>query len=431
MRVSFYTLGCKVNQNETGALAQLFSQNGYTLAGPDEEADVFVVNSCTVTAGGDKKSRQWLRRAKRQYPGAITVLTGCYPQAFPEEAAAVEEADVVMGNANRHAILKNIDIALSTQQRVVDIAAHEKGETFEELPMERFEGHTRAFIKVQDGCNRQCAYCVIPRARGRVRSRSEVSILKELEALAAAGYKEVVFSGINLPSYGQDTGTNLTELIEHSAAVEGIERIRLGSLEPDVLSDEHIQRMAKVSKLCPQFHLSLQSGCTETLRRMRRVYTAEEYAAVVEKMRNIFGGNCSFTTDVIVGFPGETEEEFAQSLKFVQDIGFLKVHVFPYSQRSGTPAATFPDQIPESVKAQRVHAMQTAADAVKERLAQEMIGTQDFVLLEKPLSNHLFTGYTRLYLPVVVNAPGASAGDILNCRLERWDGERCRAVVVD
>ena len=408
MRVSFYTLGCKVNQNETGALAQLFRQNGYTLAGPDEEADVFVVNSCTVTAGGDKKSRQWLRRAKRQYPGAVTVLTGCYPQAFPEEAAAVMEADVVMGNANRHAILRNVDRALEGE-RVVDIAAHEKGEAFEELPMERFEGHTRAFIKVQDGCNRQCAYCVIPRARGRVRSRSEASILKELEALAAAGYKEVVFSGINLPSYGQDTGTNLIELIEHSAQVEGIERIRLGSLEPDLLSDDDIARMARTEKLCPQFHLSLQSGCTATLRRMRRVYTAEEYAAVVKKLRAAYNGACSFTTDVIVGFPGETEEEFAESVRFVQEMEFLKVHVFPYSRREGTPAATFPDQIPEEEKARRVHILQTAADEVRGQLANAWTGSVDTVLLEKPLSANLFTGYTRLYLPVVVSAPGAEA----------------------
>ncbi len=427
MRVSFYTLGCKVNQNETGALAQLFCQNGYTLAGPDEEADVFVVNSCTVTAGGDKKSRQWLRRAKRHYPGAITVLTGCYPQAFPEEAAAVQEADVVMGNANRHAILKNVDIAMSTQQRVVDITAHEKGEQFEELPMERFEGHTRAFIKVQDGCNRQCAYCVIPRARGRVRSRSEASIINELHALAAAGYKEVVLSGINLPSYGQDTQTTLIELIEHCAEVEGIERIRLGSLEPDLLSDDDIARMAKVKKLCPQFHLSLQSGCTATLRRMRRVYTAEEYADVVARIRAAFGTDCSFTTDVIVGFPGETEEEFAQSMDFVRKIGFLKAHVFPFSPRAGTPAADFPDQLSESVKAQRVHAMQAAADEGRDRLVAEMLGTSDLVLLEKPLSANLFTGYTRLYLPVVVTASGAAAGDILSCRLDEWDGERCRA----
>ncbi|MBU3805841.1 MAG: tRNA (N(6)-L-threonylcarbamoyladenosine(37)-C(2))-methylthiotransferase MtaB [Candidatus Fournierella pullistercoris] len=427
MRVSFYTLGCKVNQNETGALAQLFSQNGYTLAGPEEEADVFVVNSCTVTAGGDKKSRQWLRRAKREYPGAITVLTGCYPQAFPEEAATVQEADVVMGNANRHAIIHNIQLALSSQERVVDIAAHEKGEVFEELPVERFEGHTRAFIKVQDGCNRQCAYCVIPRARGRVRSRNEASILNELKTLAAAGYKEVVLTGINLPSYGQDTGTNLTELVERCAQVEGIERIRLGSLEPDVLSDEHIVRLSKVKKLCPQFHLSLQSGCTTTLRRMRRVYTAEQYARVVEKIREIFGQQCSFTTDIIVGFPGETEEEFAESLAFVRKIGFLKVHVFPFSPRTGTPAATFPDQIPESVKAQRVKQMQTEADAVREELAKSMLGSTQSILLEKALSGSLFTGYTPLYLPVVVNAPGAQPGEILSCVLEEWDGDRCRA----
>ena len=427
MRVSFYTLGCKVNQNETGALAQLFSQNGYTLAGPEEEADVFVVNSCTVTAGGDKKSRQWLRRAKREYPGAITVLTGCYPQAFPEEAAAVQEADVVMGNANRHAIIHNIQLALSSQERVVDIATHEKGEVFEELPVERFEGHTRAFIKVQDGCNRQCAYCVIPRARGRVRSRNEASILNELKTLAAAGYKEVVLTGINLPSYGQDTGTNLTELVERCAQVEGIERIRLGSLEPDVLSDEHIVRLSKVKKLCPQFHLSLQSGCTTTLRRMRRVYTAEQYARVVEKIREIFGQQCSFTTDIIVGFPGETEEEFAESLAFVRKIGFLKVHVFPFSPRTGTPAATFPDQIPESVKAQRVKQMQTEADAVREELAKSMLGSTQSILLEKALSGSLFTGYTPLYLPVVVNAPGAQPGEILSCVLEEWDGDRCRA----
>ena len=296
--------------------------------------------------------------------------------------------------------------------------------------MERFEGHTRAFIKVQDGCNRQCAYCVIPRARGRVRSRSEASIIRELEALAAAGYKEVVFSGINLPSYGQDTGTNLIELIEHSAQVNGIERIRLGSLEPDLLSDEDIARMARTEKLCPQFHLSLQSGCTATLRRMRRVYTAEEYAAVVRKLRAAYNGACSFTTDVIVGFPGETEEEFAESVRFVQEIEFLKVHVFPYSRREGTPAATFPDQIPEEEKARRVHILQTAADEVRGRLANGLTGTVDTVLLEKPLSTNLFTGYTRLYLPVVVSAPGAAAGQILPCRLGEWDGERCRATAV-
>ena len=344
MRVSFYTLGCKVNQNETGALEHLLCQNGYTLAGPDEAADVYIVNSCTVTASGDRKSRQWLRRAKRQNPGAVTVLTGCYPQAFPEEAAAVVEADLVTGSANRRSLLADIQKVLDSGERLVHITPHEKGEAFEELPMERFEGHTRAFIKVEDGCNRQCAYCVIPRARGRVRSRSVESVLEELRALSAAGYREVVLSGINLPSYGLDTGVSLVSLIEQAATVPGIRRIRLGSLEPDLLSDEDMARLAKVEALCPQFHLSLQSGCTATLRRMRRTYTAEQYADTVARLRAAFGEDrVSFTTDVIVGFPGETEEEFCESMAFVQRIGFLKAHVFPYSRRAGTPAADFPD----------------------------------------------------------------------------------------
>ena len=241
MRVCFYTLGCKVNLNETGALEQMFRANGFTIAQENEPADVFVVNSCTVTNFGDQKSRKWLRRAKRENPGAVTVLTGCYPQAFPEEAAQFMEADLVCGNGDRKAILDNVLKLLDGHERIVAIAPHAKGEQFEELPVERFETHTRAFIKVEDGCNRQCAYCVIPRARGPVRSRSEESILAELRQLAASGYREVVLSAISLPSYGLDTGTNLVELVEHCAQVEGIERIRLGSLDPDMLTPEYIE----------------------------------------------------------------------------------------------------------------------------------------------------------------------------------------------
>ena len=428
MRVSFYTLGCKVNQNETGALEHLLCQNGYTLAGPDEAADVYIVNSCTVTASGDRKSRQWLRRAKRQNPGAVTVLTGCYPQAFPEEAADVMEADLVTGSANRRSLLADIQKVLDSGERLVHITPHEKGEAFEELPMEHFEGHTRAFIKVEDGCNRQCAYCVIPRARGRVRSRSVESVLEELRTLSAAGYREVVLSGINLPSYGLDTGVSLVSLIEQAATVPGIRRIRLGSLEPDLLSDEDMARLANVDALCPQFHLSLQSGCTATLRRMRRTYTAEQYADTVARLRAAFGEDrVSFTTDVIVGFPGETEEEFCESMAFVQRIGFLKAHVFPYSRRAGTPAADFPDQIPEEEKARRVHRMQTAADATRDALIARMAGNRAEVLLETPLSSSLFTGYTKLYVPVVVSAPGHKSGEILPVTLGEFDGQRCRA----
>ena len=429
MRVSFYTLGCKVNQNETGALAQLFEQHGFTVVESGEAADVYVVNSCTVTNFGDQKSRKWLRRAKRENPGAVTVLTGCYPQAFPEEAAAIAEADVVTGSGNRRSILEDVmQVVNGERGKVVDIRPHQKGEAFEELPMDRFADHTRAFVKIEDGCGRQCAYCVIPRARGPVRSRSEQSILEELRRLADAGYREVVLTAISLLSYGRDTGTCLADLVERAAGVEGIERIRLGSLDPDLLIDRDIARLAAVDKLCPQFHLSLQSGCSKTLRAMRRPYTAEQYAAVADKLRAAFGaGNVSLTTDVIVGFPGETEEDFVQSMAFVTEQKFLKVHVFPYSRREGTPAYDYPGQLPEHEKEARSRRMTDAVEAVRGRLAQAMAGQQVEVLLETPLSSTLFTGYTRQYLPVVVNAPGHQSGDILRVVLGEWDGKRCRA----
>ena len=429
MRVSFYTLGCKVNQNETGALDQLFEQHGFTVVESGEAADVYVVNSCTVTNFGDQKSRKWLRRAKRENPGAVTVLTGCYPQAFPEEAAAIAEADVVTGSGNRRSILEDVmQVVNGERGKVVDIRPHQKGEAFEELPMDRFADHTRAFVKIEDGCGRQCAYCVIPRARGPVRSRSEQSILEELRRLADAGYREVVLTAISLLSYGRDTGTCLADLVERAAGVEGIERIRLGSLDPDLLTDRDIARLAAVDKLCPQFHLSLQSGCSKTLRAMRRPYTAEQYAAVADKLRAAFGaGNVSLTTDVIVGFPGETEEDFVQSMAFVTEQKFLKVHVFPYSRREGTPAYDYPGQLPEHEKEARSRRMTDAVEAVRGRLAQAMAGQQAEVLLETPLSSTLFTGYTRQYLPVVVNAPGHQSGDILRVVLGEWDGKRCRA----
>ena len=430
MRVCFYTLGCKVNLNETGALEQMFRGAGFTIVPEGEESDVFVVNSCTVTNFGDQKSRKWLRRAKRENPGAVTVLTGCYPQAFPEEAAQFLEADLVCGNGDRKAILDNVLKLLDGHERIVAITPHQRGEQFEELPVERFETHTRAFIKVEDGCNRQCAYCVIPRARGPVRSRAESSILAELRQLAAAGYREVVLSAISLPSYGLDTGTNLVELVEKCAQVEGIQRIRLGSLDPDMLTPEFITRLAAVDKLCPQFHLSLQSGCTATLRRMRRVYSAEQYAQVVDQIRAAYGSRpVSFTTDCICGFPGETPEDFAESCDFLKKIGFLKVHVFPYSRRSGTPAYDFPDQVHEREKQARSREMNALAEQVRCEVLAAHEGTEDDVLLETPLSGTLFTGYTRLYIPVVVSAPGRKSGEIVHVRLGPYDGERVRATL--
>lgn len=429
MRVTFYTLGCKVNQNETGALAQLFEESGYTVVSNEEGADVYVVNSCTVTNFGDQKSRKWLRRAKRENPGAVTVLTGCYPQAFPEEAAAIAEADVVTGSGNRRAILQDVQKVLNGEsERVVDIRPHEKGERFEELPMDKFAEHTRAFVKVEDGCNRRCAYCVIPRARGPVRSRDEASILQELHRLTESGYKEIVLTAISLPSYGTDSGTSLVELVEKAAAVPGVERLRLGSLDPDMLHDDDILRLSRVKKLCPQFHLSLQSGCDKTLRAMRRPYTTAQFAEIADKLRKAFGHeNVSFTTDVIVGFPGETEEDFEASMKFVTEQRFLKVHVFPYSRREGTAAYDFPDQIPEHEKEERSRRMTAAVESVRAEEAAKMQGRMADVLLETPLSATLFTGYTKQYLPVLVNAPGCKTGDIVKVVLGAWDGKRSRA----
>ena len=430
MRVCFYTLGCKVNLNETGALEQMFRGAGFTIVPEGEEADVFVVNSCTVTNFGDQKSRKWLRRAKRENPGAVTVLTGCYPQAFPEEAANFLEADLVCGNGDRKAILDNVLKLLDGHERIVAVTPHKRGELFEELPVERFETHPRAFIKVEDGCNRQCAYCVIPRARGPVRSRAEASILNELRQLAASGYREVVLSAISLPSYGLDTSTNLVELVEKCAQVEGIERIRLGSLDPDMLTPEFIARLAAVDKLCPQFHLSLQSGCTATLRRMRRVYTAEQYAQVVADIRAAYGSRpVSFTTDCICGFPGETVEDFEESCAFLKQIGFLKVHVFPYSRRSGTPAYDFPDQVHEREKQERSRTMNALVEELRRDVLTTYEGMEDEVLLETALSETLFTGYTRLYVPVVVSAPGRKSGEIVRVRLGSYDGERVRAAL--
>ena len=431
MRVCFYTLGCKVNLNETGALEQLFERNGFTVVPEGQPADVYIVNSCTVTNFGDQKSRKWLRQAKRNNPGAVTVLTGCYPQAFPEAAARLMEADLVCGNTDRRAILDNVQKLLAGHERIVAIQPHARGEAFEEMPVDRFESHTRAFIKVEDGCNRRCAYCVIPRARGPVRSRAEESILAELRQLAAAGYREAVLSAISLPSYGSDTGTDLYELIEHCATVEGIERIRLGSLDPDMLTPEGIRRMAAVDKLCPQFHLSLQSGCDATLRRMRRPYTTAQYLQVVQQLREAYGGRpVSFTTDCICGFPGETEEDFEASCAFLEQVGFLRVHVFPYSRREGTPAYSFPGQIIEEEKQARSRRMHQRAEAVRVRVLAGLEGTEDEVLLETPLSATVFTGYTRLYVPVAVAAPDHAAGDIVRVRLGRYDGTRVRAEVI-
>ncbi len=426
MRVCFYTLGCKVNQYETSALAELFTQNGYMVVQPDEQADVYILNSCTVTNLGDQKSRRWLRGVKRDHPGAVTVLTGCWPQAFPDKAATFPYADVITGSTNRARILEDVQKVLDgSEERVIDIHPFSKGECFEELPLKQIAGHTRAFVKVEDGCDRACAYCVIPRARGPVRSRSIDSVLEELNRLAQNGYREAVLTGINLSSYGRDTGSCLAELVEKAATVPHIERLRLGSLEPDMLSEQDISRFAAVSKLCPHFHLSLQSGCDRTLLKMHRPYKTALFVQKVSCLRKAFGEKAvGLTTDVIVGFPGETEEDFAQSLSFVTAQNFLKVHVFPYSRREGTPAFTMPDQIPQNEKASRSRRMQGACEEMRACVAASFAGQKAEILLEKQIAPSQFTGYTRQYLPVLTTAPGHKSGDLVTVTLGAWEKEQ-------
>ena len=411
MRVCFYTLGCKVNLNETGALEQMFRANGFTIAQENEPADVFVVNSCTVTNFGDQKSRKWLRRKKRENPGAVTVLTGCYPQAFPEEAAQFTEADLVCGNGDRKAILDNVQKLLDGHERIVAIAPHQRGEQFEELPVERFETHTRAFIKVQDGCNQFCSYCIIPYTRGRVRSRRPEDVEEEVKILAEEGYKEIVLTGIHLTSYGidfKDEGIDFLTLIKRLHEIDGIERIRFGSLEPRVITEEFASELSRLPKICPHFHLSLQSGCDDTLKRMNRHYTCEEYADRCEILRKHFR-NPAITTDVIVGFPAETDADFETTRRFLEKVHFYEMHVFPYSRRAGTRADRMPDQVPEPVKKERSAVLLKLEKKMSGEYRSSFAGTEQEILLEEPVTINdeiYMTGYTKEYVKAAIRLDG-------------------------
>lgn len=430
MKVKFVTLGCKVNQYESEAMLESMEQGGFQPAEREEQADVVVVNSCTVTAQSDQKARQALRRAKKQNPGAVAVLTGCWPQAFPGEAEAFLEADVVLGTANRRALLPRVLEYLSTKQRVVDIQAHSLGEGFEKLSVSGLQGRTRAFLKIEDGCNRFCSYCIIPYARGRVRSKPLSDIREEARLLAGRGYQEIVLTGINLPAYGQDIGLHLCDAVEAVCGAEGICRVRLGSLEPEQLTPPVIKRFAAQEKLCPQFHLSLQSGCGETLRRMNRHYTPAEYQKIVEDLREAFPG-CAITTDVMVGFAGETEEEFQESLRFVEDIGFARVHVFAYSRRPGTKAYNAPGQVPATVKESRSKTMAAAARAGQQAYYQGQLGKIYPVLFEQETGGQIYEGHTPQYTPVRVQSSRPLSGKVLPVLLTAAEEEFCTGVLAE
>jgi len=428
MRVKFVTLGCKVNQYETEAMREQMEREGFAPAGPGEPADIVVVNTCTVTAQSDQKARQALRRAKKENEGAVLVLTGCWPQAFPEEAGAFSDADVVLGTANRGMLLPRVMEYLETKQRVVDIAPHEKGERFERMSVAGMRGRTRAYLKIEDGCDRFCSYCIIPYARGRVRSKPLGDIKLEAEALAGNGYKEIVLTGINLPAYGLDLGLHLCDAVEAVCAVEGICRVRLGSLEPEQLTPEVIARFAAQEKLCPQFHLSLQSGCAQTLGRMNRHYTPDEYRKIVDDLRAAFPG-CAITTDVMVGFAGETETEFQESLEFVRETGFARVHVFAYSRRPGTRAYDAPGQVPNAVKEARSKEMIACTRESQRAFYQEQVGQTLPVLFEQEVGKNVYEGYTPQYTSVRVASPGALQGQVREVLLTEAFDEFCTGVL--
>ena len=427
MKVSTITLGCKVNQYETQAMLNQLLQGGFSACQTGEDADIILLNSCTVTSTSDHKVKQTLHKARREHPHAVIVLTGCMPQAFPELAADLTAADIVLGNSNRSSLLPHILQYLSTRQRIIDIVPHQTKEKFESMSVENFYERTRAFIKIQDGCNRFCSYCIIPYARGRVRSKPLDDLIAEVTQLAEKGYKEIVLTGINLSAFGQDINLHLCDAVEAVCAINGIERVRLGSLEPEQLSEDVIIRLSKQQKLCPQFHLSLQSGCDETLKRMNRHYTTEEYRTIVQNLRNAFD-NAAITTDIMVGFPGETEEEFMQSLEFAKEISFSKVHVFAYSQRPGTKACNAPNQITKKVKETRSKQMMHVTNQTKQAFLNQQCGTIQDVLVEREINTNLYEGYTANYTPVQFHSDKNLCGQLVAVHITKANENDCYGI---
>lgn len=422
MKVAFFTLGCKVNQYESQAMAQKLENNGFTVVDHCEDADVYIINSCTVTAESDRKTRQTVRRFKKSHPDSIVVLTGCMPQATPNTGEMLTEADIVMGNKSNAYIYDYIMQFINGSGRILAVDEHKSGEPFSGDTITSFRERTRANVKIEDGCNRFCSYCIIPYARGRVRSKPLDVLKKEIAALEKNGFCEIVLVGINLSAYGTDIDTDIVKAVELAASFDGIKRVRLGSLEPDHITDDVIQRLSKIKKFCPQFHISLQSGCNATLKRMNRHYTAEEYFALCQKLRSSFS-DTTLTTDVMVGFAGETENDFVESLEFVKKIGFEKVHVFPYSKRPGTPAAKMPNQVESAEKSRRAAIMASEAEQIRKAFLEAQIGKILEVLPEE-YHGGFVQGYTANYTPVRIVADSVPQG-IIKTEITSVEGDFC------
>ena len=409
-KAALHNLGCKVNAYETEAMQELLEKNGYEIVPFAQGADVYVINTCTVTNMADRKSRQMIHKARKMNPDAVIVAAGCYVQA--KGAAADDCIDIIIGNNRKKDLIpileeyfkerRGQETSAGNRQRQTAILDIGKFREYEELSISRQAQHTRANVKVQDGCNQFCSYCIIPYARGRVRSRGLGDVISEVRRLAANGYKEVVLTGIHLSSYGVDTGESLLSLLKEAHQVEGILRIRLGSLEPGIITEEFAAEIAALPKICPHFHLSLQSGCSATLRRMNRRYTAEEYEEKCRILRKIFD-NPAITTDVIVGFPGETEEEFEESRAFIDKINFYETHIFKYSRREGTRAAVMDGQVPEQIKTERSNRLIALGKEKKQEFERQMLGRSAEVLMEEEmiLDGEIWqVGQTREYVKI-------------------------------
>lgn len=430
MNFNIITLGCKVNQYESQAMREDLLKNGFELAEPNTPADITVVNSCTVTSVSDAKNRKLINKIRRENPDGIIVLTGCMPQAFPDKQENFENCDIVLGNAKRAELVPAICEYIENHMKNVFITPHPvKNEQFEDLSISSLGEHTRAFIKIEDGCNRFCSYCIIPFARGRVRSKSIEALKTEVEKIANNGYLEVVLVGINLSAYGQDEGLNLADAVECVCAQDGIERVRLGSVEPEQMDEPMIKRLAAQPKFCPQFHLSLQSGCDNTLKAMNRHYDTAEYSKIVSNIRKTFD-NSTITTDVMVGFAGETEEDFKASMDFVKQTGFAKVHVFPYSRRKGTVADKAPNQIAPNIKEQRAKEMGELVAKSRAEFLKTQVGMTESVLIER-LRHGYLEGYTKNYTPVhIISDNDNLCGQIVNVKITSAEDDYCMGTVV-
>ncbi len=431
-KVAFYTLGCKVNQYETEAMLEMFKKEGYTQVDSEDFADVYVINTCTVTHMSDRKSRQYIRRMKKKNPDAIIAVVGCYSQVSPEEILEIEEVNLVMGTNERRQIVEEIK-KLDASKKASTVDDIMKVRAFEEIEISQTNGRTRAFIKIQGGCDRFCTYCIIPYARGgKVRSRDLESIVSEVEKLVLNGYKEVVLTGIHVASYGKDVkdeSINLLTVIKAINEIDGIERIRLSSVEPVLFTDEFVSEVSKMKKVCPHYHLSLQSGCDETLKRMNRRYTTKEYKEIVDRLRENIP-NVAITTDVIVGFPGETNDEFKSTYEFLKEIELSQMHVFKYSPRKGTPAATMENQIDPQMKQLRSDKLLNLNKENFNKFAGRFIGQEVDVLFEQSIAENTYEGLTPNYIRVVVKSDKDIHGEILKVKLTDIRDEYVEGILI-